>query len=412
MNDLEPLGASSAELASVADTVTLWPDSDQHAHIVQFYEHDDFMVAEVGRFIGTALGSGDAGIVIATKAHRDAITQELGSHGLNTTVVSTQRRYLALDAAETLAKFMIAGQPDPERFAHVIGQVIEHTRKAVGREDARVAAFGEMVALLWAEGKRDAAIRVEQLWNSLAETRSFSLRCAYPMSGFSGRDHSEPFVKICAEHSSVLPAESYMALIAEEDKRRAIARLQQKARAFEAETALRQSEERLRLLVEGVQDYAIYSIDPRGVITSWNTGARRIKGYAAEEIIGQNFSRFYTPEDVEQSLPARVLQTAKEEGHYEGEGWRVRKDGSRFWCNVVVTPLRDAAGNVIGFSKINRDMTERKALIDRVQKHAEELEKARQSLRRLSGQLLQVQDDERRRSRESCTTAPGRSLPR
>lgn len=410
MNEFERLEAASRELTGVADTLTLWRENDQHAHIVQFYDRDDFMVTEVGRFIGTALGSGDSGVVIATKAHREAIAEQLASHGLNMTVAIAQGRYVALDAAETLAKFMIAGQPDQERFTHVIGQVIERTRKAVNRDDARVAAFGEMVALLWAEGKRDAAIRLEQLWNSLADTHSFSLHCAYPINGFSQRDHSEPFLKICAEHSSVLPAESYMALIAEEEKRRAIAHLQQKAEAFEAETALRQSEERFRLLVEGVQDYAIFSMDPHGVITSWNAGARRIKGYTAEEIIGQHFSRFYTPEDVKQGLPATVLETARAEGHYEGEGWRVKKDGSRLWCNVVVTPFRDAAGNVIGFSKITRDMTERKVLMDRVQQHAEELEKAQQSLRRLSGQLLQVQDDERRRLARELHDGSGQIL--
>jgi PAS domain S-box-containing protein len=201
-----------------------------------------------------------------------------------------------------------------------------------------------------------------------------------------------------------------MAVIEEEERRRTVAHLQQKAEAVETEVALRLSEERFRLLVEGVEDYAIYSMDPYGVITSWNAGAHRIKGYTAQEIIGQNFSRFYTSEDVKQDLPAKVLQTARDEGHYEGEGWRVRKDGSRFWSNVVVTALRDDAGNIIGFSKITRDMTERKVLMDRIQQHTEELEKAEQSLRRLSGQLLQVQDDERRRLARELHDGAGQIL--
>ena len=201
-----------------------------------------------------------------------------------------------------------------------------------------------------------------------------------------------------------------MGLIAEKEKRRAVAHLQQKAQAFETEVALRQSEERFRLLVEGIQDYAIYSMDPHGVITSWNSGARRIKGYTSEEVIGQNFSRFYTSEDVERGLPGKVLQIAREEGHYEGEGWRIRKDGSRFWSNVVVTPLRDEAGNVLGFSKITRDMTERKLLMDRIQEHAEELDKAQESLRRLTARLLQVQDDERRRLARELHDGAGQIL--
>jgi PAS domain S-box-containing protein len=410
MSEFEPLEARSTEVTDVADALAAWRESDQHAHIVQFYERDDFMVAEVARFIGTAIGAGDSGIVIATKPHRDGIAQQLASHGLNVTMAIAQGRYLALDAAETLAKFTITGQPDRERFTSVIGEVVERARKAAGREGARVAAFGEMVALLWAEGKREAAIQLEQFWNSLAETHSFSLHCAYPMKGFSRRDHGEPFLQICAEHSSVLPAESYMAVIEEEERRRTVAHLQQKAQTVETEVALRLSEERFRLLVEGVEDYAIYSMDPQGVITSWNAGAHRIKGYTAQEIIGQNFSRFYTPEDVKQNLPAKVLQSARDTGHYVGEGWRVRKDGSRFWSNVVVTALRDDTGNIIGFSKITRDTTERKVLMDRIQQHAEDLEKAQQSLRRLSGQLLQVQDDERRRLARELHDGAGQIL--
>jgi len=410
MTEFESLNTGSAELTEMTDTQAMWRESDQHQHTVQFYEDDAFLVDEVGRFIGTALGSGDSGVVIATKAHRDGLAQRLASHGLNISVATAQGRYVALDAAETLSKFMRSGEPDPELFMTVIGDVIERAKKAGGRDGARVAAFGEMVALLWAEGKNDAAIRLEQLWNALAASRSFSLRCAYPMRGFSGRDSSEPFLKICAEHSGVLPAESYMSLIEEDEKRRTVAQLQQKAEAFESEAALKQSEERFRLLVEGVQDYAIYSLDPQGVITSWNVGARRIKGYTAAEIIGRNFSTFYTREDIERSLPAKVLQIAREEGHYAGEGWRVRKDGSRFWSSVVVTPLRDASGSVIGFSKITRDMTERKELMDRIQQHAEELETAQLSLRRLTGQLLHVQDDERRRLARELHDSAGQIL--
>ena len=409
MSDFEPAEAGPAELIEVDDALAAWRDNDQQAHIVQFYEDDDFLVTEVSRFIGTALGSGDCGILIATKAHRDGVAQRLASLGLDTSVAIAQGRYVTLDAAETLAKFMIGGQPDLERFNSVIGEVIVRVKKNVG-ERARVAAFGEMVALLWAEGMKDAAIRLEQLWNSLADTHSFSLLCAYPMKGFSQGSHSEPFLKICQEHSSVLPAESYMTLIAEEERRRAVAHLQQQAQALGSEAALRQSEERFRLLVEGVQDYAIYSLDPQGVITSWNSGARRIKGYMAEEVVGRHFSSFYTPEDVERGLPAKVLQIAREEGHYQGEGWRIRKDGSKFWSNVVITPLRDGTGNLIGFSKITRDVTERKALMDRVQQHAEELEKTQQSLRRLSGQLLQVQDDERRRLARELHDSAGQIL--
>jgi PAS domain S-box-containing protein len=127
-----------------------------------------------------------------------------------------------------------------------------------------------------------------------------------------------------------------------------------------AEEELRRSEERFRLLVQGVTDYAIYMLDPEGRITNWNVGAERIKGYLADEVLGEHFSRFYTDEDRAAGLPAIALETAAREGRFEREGWRVRKDGTQFWANVVIDAVRDAQGKLIGFAKVTRDMTEKK----------------------------------------------------
>lgn len=118
--------------------------------------------------------------------------------------------------------------------------------------------------------------------------------------------------------------------------------------------------ERLRLFVGGVTDYAIYMLSPEGIVSSWNAGAQRFKGYSEQDILGQHFSVFYTQEDRASGLPARAMQTALTEGKFEDEGWRVRKDGSRFWASVVMDPIRDAAGTLVGFAKITRDITERK----------------------------------------------------
>jgi PAS domain S-box-containing protein len=128
-----------------------------------------------------------------------------------------------------------------------------------------------------------------------------------------------------------------------------------------AQEALRESERRFRLLVEGVVDYAIYMLDPGGIITNWNAGAERMKGYRPDEIIGQHFSRFYGKEDRAAGLPARVLETAEREGRYEAEAWRIRKDGSRFWASVTLDAIRDESGELLGFAKITRDITERRA---------------------------------------------------
>jgi PAS domain S-box-containing protein len=117
---------------------------------------------------------------------------------------------------------------------------------------------------------------------------------------------------------------------------------------------------RLRLLIDAVVDYAIYMIDPDGIITSWNAGARRFKGYEEAEILGQHFSRFYTDDDRRAGLPQRALETAIGEGRFEGEGWRVRKDGTHFWSHVVIDPIYDSTGTLLGFAKITRDLTDRK----------------------------------------------------
>jgi PAS domain S-box-containing protein len=139
-------------------------------------------------------------------------------------------------------------------------------------------------------------------------------------------------------------------------------------------TERRAAELRFRMLVESVLDYGIFSMDTGGHITSWNVGAERIKGYTAEEISGKHFSVFYTDEDRRGGLPEHVLRTATEQGHFEGEGWRLRKNGTRFWASIVVTALRDEEGVLYGFSKVTRDMSDRKALLEELKRHADELE--------------------------------------
>jgi PAS domain S-box-containing protein len=130
----------------------------------------------------------------------------------------------------------------------------------------------------------------------------------------------------------------------------------------EANEQLRGSEQQLRLMVSGVKDYAIYMLDPQGLIATWNLGGQRLKGWSAEEIVGRHFSRFYTPEEVADNLPQRELEIAKAEGQFTGEGWRIRKDGSRFWATVLITPITDDDGLLLGFSKVTRDTTERRRI--------------------------------------------------
>jgi PAS domain S-box-containing protein len=166
-----------------------------------------------------------------------------------------------------------------------------------------------------------------------------------------------------------------------------------------------------RLLVEAVVDYAIFLLDPQGRVSTWNMGARRIKGYEASDIIGSHFSRFYPPEDVASGKPARELDIAVKEGRIEDEGWRLRKDGSRFWANVTITALRDGEGKLVGFAKVTRDATERMKASQALRQANEALEAeilerknaqvllqdSERSLRFLSRHLLRSQDEERKR---------------
>ena len=138
-----------------------------------------------------------------------------------------------------------------------------------------------------------------------------------------------------------------------------------------------ESERNFRLLVEGVTDYALYMLDPTGVVTSWNVGGQRIKGYTPDEILGQHFSRFYTENDRANGKPARALGIARDQGRYEEEGWRVRKDGTFFWASVVIDPITEG-GELVGFAKITRDITERRAAelkLEQMQKQLAESQK-------------------------------------
>ncbi len=140
-----------------------------------------------------------------------------------------------------------------------------------------------------------------------------------------------------------------------------------------AQEALLEAERRFRILVEGVTDYAIFMLDPEGKVANWNTGAQRIKGYKPEEIIGEHFSRFYAPEDRDDGVPQRALETARETGRYEAEGWRVRKDGTRFWASVVIDAIKSEQGERVGFAKITRDMTDKREAQLRLEESREQL---------------------------------------
>ena len=144
------------------------------------------------------------------------------------------------------------------------------------------------------------------------------------------------------------------------------------AQVVNLETTGEAEDARYRVLIDAITDYAIYMLDASGRVTSWNPGAQRFKGYVAAEIIGQHFSRFYTDEDRAAGVPAMALRTAAEQGRYETEGWRVRKTGERFWAHVLIDPIRTPAGELIGYAKITRDLTERRAAEESLRRSQEQ----------------------------------------
>lgn len=396
--------AMSSPKVELVPSLAYTPSHTQDGHVVQLYAEDGFLIDVLSRFVGGALAVGDAAVVIATKSHRTELERRLSANGVDTDKASLQGRYIVLDAIETLPELMVEGLVDEERFREIVGGALVKAEGSVARKQGRVAVFGELVALLWAGGRPSEAIRVEQLWNDLAKSHSFSLLCAYPIAGCNHERHIEPFLKMCGEHSSVIPSESYLVLRNEEERLRSIANLQQRAQVLEKELALRENEAPFRLLVEAVQDYAIFILNPEGYISTWNIGAERIKGYKAEEIMGRHFSCFYPEEDVRNGKPQQELVVAAREGRFEDEGWRLRKDGSRFWANVIITAIKDDSAKLLGFAKITRDVTERmqtqKALEQEIveRRDAERrFQDSEKSLRQLSLHLLRTQDEERRR---------------
>jgi PAS domain S-box-containing protein len=384
--------------AAVAGSQTPgFPPLRETSHGVHFYGNDDALMDQVASFIGSAIVNGDVAVVIAVPAHREALVRELDGRGLRVSKARAEGRYIAMDAAETLSRFMDDDAPDERRFEQVIGAILAKARAGVKEASPYVNVFGEMVAVLCSEGNHVAAIRLEELWNRLALKQAFSLRCAYPMNSFETDEHGELFLKICEQHSAVVPELGEPASLNEDDRLRTIARLQQKVQALEHQKVLRESEERFRLLVEAVQDYAIYMLDAEGHVNSWNIGAERIKGYSAPEVLGKHFSVFFPEEDVRAGKPERELEKARQEGRALDEGWRVRKDGSKFWANVVLTALRNESGKVIGFAKVTRDFTEKKEAQRLLEESQHRLQESEKSLRQLSLRLLQSQDEERRR---------------
>src|SRR5215207_3098154 len=233
-----------------------WSEMREDDHFVQFYDEEEFLTDSLSGFVEAGHEAGEACVVVATRERREGLEQRLRACGLDVDALEAGGQYVALDAAELLSRLTVDGVPDPARCVDIIGDLIA---RAAGGGRRRVRVFGEMVALLCAEGNYEGAVRLEGLWNEVRATHSFQLFCAYPLGGFGGGEaHAEPLSRVCAGHSRVIPSESYTSLADAEERLRAVTLLQQQARSLqreiaerkEAEEALRSAlEERERLLV-------------------------------------------------------------------------------------------------------------------------------------------------------------------
>jgi PAS domain S-box-containing protein len=345
-------------------------DTGEHAHVVQFYETEAFLFETVGRFLLAGLKGGDRVVVIATARHREGFVRSIGASEAERAIASGQ--LTVLDAHETLATFMESGRPVAERFHAVVAETFRAA--TLGHGEARIRAYGEMVDVLWREGNPSAAVDLEHLWNEASVRHSFSLLCAYTMAGFYTEGAASRFVEVCREHDQVLPTE---AAPHEEHEARLheFEGLRQRTRALEVEIeqrkkveqALRRalgetlnaSEERFRLLVESVAEYAIFMLDAAGLVTTWNAGAERITGYTVGDILGKHASTLYPTEDGAGRCDLE-LEAARRDGRYETEGWRVRKGGTPFWASVALSALKDPTGRLVGFANVTRDLSDRR----------------------------------------------------
>jgi PAS domain S-box-containing protein len=410
----------------------------QFAHVVRFYTDDSSYLDALHRSVEAVLKAGDAAVIIATEAHRDGIASRLKESGLDIARAIEGGRLVFLDAAETLSRFMSGGMPDPVSFADAIGVHFERARKKTETGSGQVSAFGEMVAVLWSEGKLNAAVALERLWNQLAETHSFTLHCAYPMKGFDREEHSELFLKICAEHASIVPGETRVSVATDQDHILTATYLQHTKQALEtekmerkeAEKLLRHREAELAELLENAPE-GVYQTGRDQRILWANKALLKLFGHTASECIGQNAASFYAREDI---LPNLLEKLMRREEIYNFAAEIKCKDGStkhvlihanglweegelirtRYFIHDVTAQKEMESALRKAHDELEMRVNERTAELEQknlqIREQAEILAATNQGLRDLSARLLHVQDEERRHIARDLHDSTGQTL--
>ena len=347
---------------SQAGSASPWAQVPQRDHFVQFYESDACLIEAVAGFIGAGLVRGDAGIIIATPEHRALLAEQLAAAGVDTGGAAASGRYVVLDAAETLRRFMVDGEPDYGRFRAVIGPVIAQAGgAALGTPPRTVRAFGEMVALLWKEGKRGEAVRLEEHWNKLGEELDFCLFCGYPLNDCALPEHEADFTHVCKGHQHVIPGESFTRAKTPQEQARLVATLQQQAAALKSEVAARREAEReLKLRERELSDFienaneGLHRVGADGTILWANRAELELLGYAREEYIGHKVSEFHADPDNCREILRRLGEGEALHNHPA----RLRhKDGTVRHVLINSTTFRDN-GEFVYTRCFSRDVTE------------------------------------------------------
>lgn len=414
------------------------PQQNHCSHSAQFYDNDNFPLDTLRESLGDALDAGAAVVVLATKGHRDGLANKLTGSGVALASAVEQGRYLALDVAESLSQFMVDGTPDAERFERFAGGVLARALAACRSDQPQVTVFGEMATRLWAEGKTDAALRLEQLWNELVRKQGVSLHCAYPIALFNRAEHSEAFSKICAEHDWITPTEEYAALVSEEERRRNVIQLQQKVQALEtakaerrqALTSLRHRESELADILENAVE-GVQQTGPDQRILWANRALLNLLGYSAEEYFQQRFSEFHVHQQGFDDCWHRLLRgeavrdCAAQLRCRDGSVKDVLIHSNGLWENgqLVYTRcfIRDVSAEQrmmkalkLAQQELQLRIQERTAELQernlQILQQAESLAAANRNLRELSTRLLHLQDDERRRIAGDLHDGAGQDL--
>jgi PAS domain S-box-containing protein len=339
-----------------------WRDMGGCDHFVQFYEKDSFLAESVGGFMAEALAAGEGAIIIATGEHRKLIAEEITRRGVDLLEAEKRGQWTSLDAADTLATFLVEGRPDRGRFNAHVGALIRNANKLW---PGGVRAFGEMVALLWDDGHSEAALALEGLWNELAKDHAFALFCAYPMRAFRRPGDGALLAHICKTHTRVIPAESFSGNESWDERLRSITLLQQKASALDSEVASRRHAEVAAVADQTKLSLAVSAAElglwEHDFVTRANLVSAQCKahfGLTADEVLDHDRALSLVHPDDRDATHRAFEQAIAADGPYNIEFRVTRPNGDIRWIAAVGRIIRDGRHHILG---ITMDVTDRKA---------------------------------------------------